>query len=309
MGAINSYGLPFRGSKSKLAAFIIGSLPASPVLYDLFGGGGAVTHAAVLSGKFARVVYNDIRPLAAEGFSRALAGDFPEIARPRWVSRADFKRDRSSDVYTAACFSFGHNWRSYMYNAQFEAFERALFYGVCFDDWAEAETRLPKGMAAFLRHAMRGQADWRRRRLELRRCLAKSPTKIKQLLPLEALERISRLRDLPAGRVTVCNADYRDVPLTDEGVIYCDIPYRGGEKYDRAPFDYERFYDWAARQELPVFISEYTMPEPRFVVVAGHDMRRKFHRQGSNLCCERIFTPRHQVLQGRDCQDEFALSA
>lgn len=40
------YGMPYQGSKSRIAEEIIGMLPAGGVFYDLFAGGCAITHAA-----------------------------------------------------------------------------------------------------------------------------------------------------------------------------------------------------------------------------------------------------------------------
>lgn len=46
------YGLPYRGSKSRIAADIVEHLPSGPALYDLFAGGCAVTHAAMIAGRW-----------------------------------------------------------------------------------------------------------------------------------------------------------------------------------------------------------------------------------------------------------------
>lgn len=54
------YGVPYRGSKNKIAQWVISNLPAGDTLVDLFAGGCAVTHAALLSGKWNHIVANDI---------------------------------------------------------------------------------------------------------------------------------------------------------------------------------------------------------------------------------------------------------
>ena len=54
------YGLPYRGSKSTIAEWVVDVLPASHTLVDLFAGGCAVTPCALLPGKFDRVVANDL---------------------------------------------------------------------------------------------------------------------------------------------------------------------------------------------------------------------------------------------------------
>lgn len=55
-----SYGIPMQGSKSRIADKIIDLLPSATHFYDLFGGGCALSHAALLSGKFQHVHANDI---------------------------------------------------------------------------------------------------------------------------------------------------------------------------------------------------------------------------------------------------------
>ena len=54
------YGIPYRGSKSRIAEWVVENLPPADTLVDLFAGGCAVTHAAVLSGKFEHFIVNDI---------------------------------------------------------------------------------------------------------------------------------------------------------------------------------------------------------------------------------------------------------
>ena len=54
------YGVPYKGSKSKIAKWIVDLLPHSHMLVDLFAGGCAVTHCAMLSGKWERFVVNDL---------------------------------------------------------------------------------------------------------------------------------------------------------------------------------------------------------------------------------------------------------
>lgn len=57
---MKNYGLPYQGSKQKIIDFIISNLPPAYHLYDLFGGGGSVTCAALASGNYRHVHCNDI---------------------------------------------------------------------------------------------------------------------------------------------------------------------------------------------------------------------------------------------------------
>lgn len=56
-----SYGLPYTGSKNRLAEKIIRHLPEADTLVDVFFGGGAITHCAMVHNKFKSYIANDIR--------------------------------------------------------------------------------------------------------------------------------------------------------------------------------------------------------------------------------------------------------
>ena len=47
-----TYGLPYMGSKNKIADWVLSYMPNANNLYDLCAGGCAMTHAAMLSNKF-----------------------------------------------------------------------------------------------------------------------------------------------------------------------------------------------------------------------------------------------------------------
>ena len=55
------HGLPYKGSKNGIAQKIIDFLPSATNFYDLFAGGCAMTHCAMLSGKYENFIINDIQ--------------------------------------------------------------------------------------------------------------------------------------------------------------------------------------------------------------------------------------------------------
>lgn len=81
------YGLPFKGSKNKLAERIVALLPLATHLYDVFAGGCAITHAALLSDKFKEVHANDITD-SVKLFEDALNGDIAKY-EPETESRPE----------------------------------------------------------------------------------------------------------------------------------------------------------------------------------------------------------------------------
>ena len=117
------YGLPYQGSKSKLAERIVALLPPATHLYDVFAGGCAITHAALLSGKFKEIHANDISD-SVTLFEDALNGKYENESR--WISREDFFAEKDSNPYVRIVWSFGNNQRDYLYSREIEPYKKAV---------------------------------------------------------------------------------------------------------------------------------------------------------------------------------------
>lgn len=127
------YGLPYKGSKTKLAERIIDLMPRAEHLYDLFAGGCAIAHCALIKGKYRHVHINDINPMMPQAFVKALKGGFDD--EDRWISREDFFRLKDTDPYAALCFSFGSDMRTYIYGKDKEEYKKALHYAIYFNSF------------------------------------------------------------------------------------------------------------------------------------------------------------------------------
>ena len=126
---IMNYGLPYKGSKTKLADRILDLMPSARNFYDLFAGGMAVTHAALVRNKFKRIIANDINGEMMELFRKAVNGGFRNESR--WVSRNDFFRLKDNDPYVKYVWSFGNNGGTYMYSKEIEPIKKAV-WDICF---------------------------------------------------------------------------------------------------------------------------------------------------------------------------------
>lgn len=120
---MKKFGLPYQGSKSKLAEWVLKHLPSAEHLYDVFAGGCAVTHAALLSDKFKKVHANDITD-SVTLFKDALDGKYENESR--WISREDFYRLKDSDPFVRIVWSFGNNQRDYLYSREIEPYKKAV---------------------------------------------------------------------------------------------------------------------------------------------------------------------------------------
>ena len=249
------YGMPYMGSKSKLAERIVSLLPRAEHLYDVFCGGCAIAHCAALSGKWGHIHINDISDMP-QLFVDAVVGKYRD--ERRWISREDFFALKDSDPYVRSCWSFGNNGRNYLYSREIEPYKRAVWMMLTADSVRErrqAYREVVRQLAPLI-NGKTAKVRGENQRLE-------------SLQSLESLESLERLQSL-----TYSVGDYRDVEIPDSSVIYADIPYRTStQKGDYGVrFDHEAFYDWCEAQTQPLFISEYAMPEDWFVCVAQWDV-------------------------------------
>lgn len=274
---MGKYGLPYQGSKSRLAERIVDLLPSATHLFDLFAGGGAISNRALQSGKWQKVHTNDITD-SAIFFKDVALGKYHD--RCEWISREDFMRFKNSDPWIRLIYSFSCDQHTYLYGEEIEKYKEQVFKLLTSDSIHER------------RMAYRGIVR------EIERFITNR--KICPALNMEVLERIERLRgiQLPneVQKLEATQADYRDVEILPGSVIYCDIPYRDTREYRNDAFDHDAFYEWALKQTAPLFVSEYEMPEPDFVCVAEFERVSTFSATNNSLRkIERIFRPRWQV--------------
>ena len=254
------FGMPYMGSKNSIAAWIVNQLPPARHFYDVFGGGGAITHAAVLSGKYRHVHYNELNPLVCKGFEMAINGGFKD--ETRWISREDFFRLRNTDPYAAICFSFGNNLRDYIYGKDIEDYKRALHYLIFFNERKDFEKYFDLSGFEFS-----SETDIDKRYSEIkpiikqkdasRKLQAENIERQRRLIQLQGLEGLMRLQGLEGLSVT--HGSYNDMQFEPDSIVYCDPPYEDTRTYtgnDEASFDTDEFLNWAKDQSVPVFISE-----------------------------------------------------
>lgn len=131
-----NYGLPYMGSKNKIAEWVVGHFPEKKHFYDLFAGGCAVTHCAMLKSKFETFTINDISKMT-ELFTDAISGKY--AAEKRWISRKDFLALKDNDEYVRICWSFGNKGKNYLYSKEIEPWKKALHYARVYGDFSLME--------------------------------------------------------------------------------------------------------------------------------------------------------------------------
>lgn len=130
-----TFGIPYMGSKNRIAEELIRQMPEGKRFVDLFAGGCAMTHAALLSGKYEKVLCNDLYPHGVNLFKNALNGEYSKPEYLRWISREEFFAKKDTDDFVKLCYSFGNDGKTYMYSRELEPLKKGFHYAIVFNDW------------------------------------------------------------------------------------------------------------------------------------------------------------------------------
>ena len=116
-------GLPYQGSKKKISKKIIEIIKQNfgtdRPIYDIFGGGGAITAECILNGL--EVYYNDLDKDITNAFERVISQD-REWIKTLIVSREEFfeikaKENKTTDDFLKLLLnSFGNGMKTFMYS-------------------------------------------------------------------------------------------------------------------------------------------------------------------------------------------------
>lgn len=329
---VENYGLPYAGSKSRIAHWVIDNLPSGRVLIDAFAGGCAITHRALLSKKWQTVIANDINGKYTQLFLDAVRGKYRY--EQRWISREDFERLKLQDAFVACCWSFGNNLKRYMYSQAIEPYKRALHYAIVFNDFEPMQELMPE-VARAVHEAIHWIRNTHDRRITAQNVIVKTLKRLtgdnyahqiiqsnplyqsirhsnkdaQSLESLESLERMESLQSLQClerlqnleslermESLRVTSLSYDEIDIPDDAVVYCDPPYHACDKrlYESTAkaFDNCAFYDWCVRvsKTNPIFISEYSIEDDRFEVVAEKQKMTSMSPVKSSIVTERLYT-------------------
>ena len=266
-------GLPYQGSKKKISKKIVEIIKQNfgtdKPIYDIFGGGGAITAECILNGL--EVHYNDLDKDITNAFERVISQD-REWIKTLIVSREEFfeikaKENKTTDDFlTLLINSFGNKKRDYLYNKEISDLKYNLAKEIIekhdvFSGYKQTET------------------------------YKRSIEKYKQLEQLGRLQQLERLQQLDEVKAT--NKSYHDFGEVSGAILYLDPPYEGShQKGYINSFDSQEFYDWAfeiAKTNI-VIISSYSISDERFEVVYSFDKARSTLQSGTrNDKCEKLF--------------------
>ena len=273
-------GLPYQGSKKKISKKIIEIIKQNfgtdRPIYDIFGGGGAITAECILNGL--EVYYNDVDKDITNAFERVISQD-REWIKSLIVSRTEFteikdKENKTTDDFLKLLInSFGDNKKGYLYSKETSDLKYNLAKEIIekhdvFSGYKQTETykKVTSGL----------DWDWFNAKPEKNKTL-------EQIQHLQQLERLQRLQQLDEVKAT--NKSYHDFGEVSGAILYLDPPYEGTsqDSYINS-FNSQEFYDWAfemAKTNI-VIISSYSISDERFEVVYSFDKVRSTLQGGTN---------------------------
>ena len=259
------YGIPYQGSKNTITEWVVDNLPSATLFIDLFAGGCAVTHAAMLSGKYQRFMANDLTE-APEIFKQAAQGEFKGLSTV--LTREEFQQ--SDDDVLKLLYSFGNNRTDYLWSRELEPVKVAasrMLAAPSLHERRMAYRTFLREFDNYRRHtvAAHGKIEGPQGSERLNRM--ENLERLQGLQGLQGLEGLQGLQGLERlERLETSRLDYRRVGIPDVpgGVcVYADPPYRdtGQDGYAQAgTFDVEAFDRWLADIPCMVIVSEYTCP-------------------------------------------------
>ena len=278
-------GLPYVGSKKKISKKIVEIIKQNfgtdKTVYDLFGGGGAITAELLINNM--NVVYNEIDKSVCDMLSTVLVED-REWLKTLLVSREEFMAIREKDVKSVddelklLVNSFGNNRKSYLYSKELSDLKYNLAKQIIdIDDvFSGYKKTTTYQRAVNLYEEKLGFFDKEEK--------GRVPQQLQQLQRLQQLERLQQLQELQRlDLLEVNNKDYRDYSDVSNSIIYLDPPYeKSSNTYEGGSFDSKAFYDWAFKmaKNNTVLISSYEISDPRFEVVYEFKTARSTFQNG-----------------------------
>ena len=255
-------GLPYQGSKKKISKKIVEIIKQNfgteKPIYDIFGGGGAITAECMLNGL--EVHYNDLDRTITDMFQRVLSAD-REFLKTLIVSREEFFKIRDKENKTVddelklLVNSFGNNRENYLYSEEFSD----LKYNIAIDVVKNHNTFKGYLKTKTYIDAVNNIKD---------KETLKQLVRIQQLAYIQQLEHVQNIN---INNLEITNRDYIHFSYLSDVIIYLDPPYEKAhlEGYSINNFDSKAFYDWAYEMSKKniVLISSYEISDKRFECV------------------------------------------
>ena len=274
-------GLPYQGSKKKISKKIVEIIKQNfgtdKPIYDIFGGGGAITAECLLNGL--SVHYNDLDETVTDMFKKVV-NENRDYLKTLPVSRDEFLKIREKNTKSVddnlklLVNSFGNNRKTYLYSEEFSDLKHKLATEIIkkhdtFSGYRKTDT---------YKNAYRPFDIGKEDRFQV----------LEQLQRLQQLEQLQQLSHIEAT-----NLDYTEFSGVKNAILYLDPPYEKAylKGYSIDNFDSQSFYDWAYEmsKKNAVLISSYEISDERFECLYEFKNARSTFQGGYGKKTEKLF--------------------
>ncbi|MGH2326542.1 DNA adenine methylase [Leuconostoc lactis] len=288
-------GLPYVGSKKKISKKIVEIIKQNfgteKTVYDVFGGGGAITAELMINNM--DVVYNDLDKTITDMFNRISSQD-REWIKTLIVSREEFfiilaKENKTvDDELKLLVNSFGNNRKDYLYGKGLSDIKYKLAVEILensrslkYDFSNYSQTKI------YIENVFNNEKTFKKR-IDNRNG-RKIMHQLQQFNRLTSIAYIEQLNIYPK----TTNEDYHYFSDVKNSILYLDPPYENSENGSyTSQIDYQDFYDWAVQMSKNniVLLSSYEVSDNRFECVYEFKTARStFQNGGPGSRHEKLF--------------------
>lgn len=281
-------GIPYMGSKRKLSSKIVDYILSKnrdcKYVYDLFGGGGAISFGFLQRKQIKKVVYNELNTGVCE-LLKKIQKDGVTKDFYKWVSREEFNLHKNDDDWYGGllktCWSFGNNVeKGYLFGEHIEESKRLLheiilnkcdvsinkfndLTGILIDKKHLENNDMTKRRTAVMGILRREKGRGDLESLQNLQQLQNLQVDRSQMLEmLQQLEKINMLRQLQ--NLQISNNGYQDVIIEtpiNETILYLDPPYFNTAKYAKDLCHIE-LMDYILNSPYKIYVSSYEFDLP-----------------------------------------------
>lgn len=267
-------GLNYMGSKRRLAPKILNEIskynPNISYLYDLFGGGGAISFLAIQLPMIKKVVYNDLNSGIFELLKQVINNGVKKEYYT-FYDREYFLKHKDDNTIIggllSTCYSFGGNQMCYLYGKDKEE-DKKLLHQIIVDKDEDSLIKLEnKYNIKIPNKLIFNKLSINERRLKVtgfikKICKGNKIVKhldiIQHLIGIQQLERIQQLKSYNL-KLDLLNKSYDVVEINtpiEDTVIYLDPPYKGTGKY-KYDINHKKLKEYIKKSPYKIYVSGY----------------------------------------------------
>ena len=295
-------GFPYKGSKrknaKKIVDFILQDFPECEYVYDLFGGGGAISFEFLQRPQIKKVYYNEINTGIVE-LLKDIRDNGVSEKYYKWIDRETFHKHKNDNDWfgglVKCVWSFGNNQLDYLFSEENEKLKKPLHLAIVekdenyLKDFEEITgIKIPRTLIDF--------DKINERRLKVMQFVKKNKKTDKriELQRLEQLERLERLQQLEQFEIT--NNSFENVKIEtplEKTVIYLDPPYgkskrssyqHGGDDYNAMQEEVNKYID---NSKYRIYLSGY---ESKYLKVMEYEHTMNATQKGVSKVNECLFS-------------------